>query len=161
MKADIEIESGGSELLPAVESLWKELCKHHFNLERRFLASAPLDFESRLRILKYKGKSHLVELVRTTGNSNFIGYCVSTIDNSLVGEIDSLYIGRNYRRYGIGKELIKRALCWMDEHQVSTKRVCVLAANKTAIDLYEKFGFTVRQYEMMIPSEKQQVSPEH
>ena len=159
MKAGIEIESGGSELLPAIESLWKELCEHHFNLEKRFSASTSPDFESRLRTLKYKGRNHLVELVRATGNSNFIGYCVSTIDNALVGEIDSLYIDRNHRRYRIGKKLIKRALCWMDEHHVSAKRVCVLAANKTAVDLYEKFGFTVRQYEMMIPAEKLRESP--
>lgn len=159
MKAGIQIKSGGSELLPAIESLWKELCEHHFDLEKRFPNSAPPDFESRLRTLKYKGKNHQVELVRTAEDSDFIGYCVSTIDNSLVGEIDSLYIDRNHRRHGIGKELVKRALCWMDEHHVSEKRVCVLAANKTAVDLYKKFGFAIRQYEMIIPSEKLRVTP--
>ena len=159
MKAGIQIKSGGSELLPVIESLWKRLFEHHFDLEKRFPTSPLPDFESRLRTLRYKGKNHLVELVKTAEDSDFVGYCVSTIDNALTGEIDSLYIDRDYRRHGIGKELVKRALCWMDEHHVLEKRVCVLAANKTAVDLYRKFGFAVRQYEMMIPSKKTRVIP--
>ena len=50
-----------------------------------------------------------------------IGYCISTINLELVGEIESLYLEKEYRNQGIGEELMNRALTYLNE-MVQRKR---------------------------------------
>lgn len=41
-----------------------------------------------------------------------VGYCLSSVTADGVGEIDSLYVLDEFRRQGIGSELVRRALAW-------------------------------------------------
>ncbi len=44
-----------------------------------------------------------------------VGYCISSLDHDLAGEIESIFVLPEYRGLGIGKELMRRTLQWLDE----------------------------------------------
>jgi GNAT superfamily N-acetyltransferase len=151
------VESGGIELLPRVETLWYELKEHHRKIDPSFPDMSTPSFELRLSGLKEKGKELLVDCVLRKSNGLDIGYCFSIIDRNDVGEIESLYIQEAFRGQGIGKDLVMRALLWMDQKCVTARRVSVLSGNREAIRFYEHFGFRSRVQELMLPTNKDQV----
>jgi hypothetical protein len=51
----------------------------------------------------------------------------------------------------IRKDLVKRALFWMNQKGATAKRVSVLSGNREAIGFYEHVGFRSRVQELMIP----------
>ncbi|MGZ7134721.1 MAG: GNAT family N-acetyltransferase [Methanobacterium sp.] len=73
-----------------------------------------------------------------------VGYCISSILEDNTGEIDSIYLVENYRLSGIGDTLMKRALKWMDEKGVKSKKIRVAVGNDELISFYHKFDFLPR-----------------
>ena len=152
MKEGIQIKSGGIEIIDAIESLWEELKTHHLGVDHIYPNGiAKAEFQKRKKELTDKGKLLLIELAQTSKDRKIIGYCLSTITESNIGELDSIFIDSRYRRCGIGSELVQRALDWMDACGVETKKVNVLQINEEATALYSRFGFKTRQLEMVIP----------
>ena len=93
---------------------------------------------------KSRGNTIRIDLARDEDLGEFVGYCVSTISEERQGEIDSIYIKPDYRRFGIADNLMKRALHWMDE-QLITKRILVVGAeNEEVLGFYSKYGFHPR-----------------
>lgn len=158
MKEGTQIRSGGIELIDAIEDLWEQLKVHHLGIDRVHPEGIrQAQFQKRKQELIKKGNSLLVELAQVSENSNVIGYCISTISENKIGELDSIFVEPSYRGLGIGKELVQRALNWMDRREVDAKRVNVLEVNEAAIALYRQFGFKTRQLEMVLP--KSRTSP--
>ncbi|MGC9396502.1 MAG: GNAT family N-acetyltransferase, partial [Anaerolineae bacterium] len=71
---------------------------------------------------------------------NVIGYCISLVTEE-VGYIESIFIEADYRGLGIGDALMQHALAWMDERNVSMKRVVVAVGNEEAFGFYGRYGF--------------------
>jgi ribosomal protein S18 acetylase RimI-like enzyme len=92
-------------------------------------------------LLKKNGMIH-VDIARE--NDKIIGYCVSTINAEMAGEIDSIYIEKERRRFGIGSVLMKNALKWMDTHKVKRRVISVAAGNEEVFSFYERYGFYPR-----------------
>ena len=86
-----------------------------------------------------------VNLVKDKDTGQYIGYCVSTINKEMIGEIDSLYVEKEYRKHGIGNELMERALEWLDKNKVKSKIVVVGDGNENVIDFYNHYGFHTRK----------------
>jgi len=59
------------------------------------------------------------------------------------GHIVSIAVLSEYRRNGLGKALVAKALEGMEEYSVGECYLEVRVSNKPAINLYKKFGFTV------------------
>ena len=79
------------------------------------------------------------------GDENqLVGYCVSSISPDKEGEIDSLFVETKYRSLGIGKELMNRALDWMENEGVERKIIMLAAGNEDTLPFYEKHGFIPR-----------------
>ena len=152
MNEDFLLESGGFELLPRIRALWYELKDHHSRLHPGFPDMSTPRFELRESGLKAKAADLLVDFVVHKSDGREAGYCLSAIHGSAMGEIESLYVREEFRGRGIGGELARRALCWMDEKHVKSKCVSVLSGNREAVAFYERFGFRPRVYEMMIPA---------
>jgi GNAT superfamily N-acetyltransferase len=75
-----------------------------------------------------------------------IGYCLSSIDNN-IGVIESLYVVECERRRGIGKELIRRHIEWLEEKGSKTIEVTTVYGNDDSIDFYKNvniFPKTIR-----------------
>lgn len=89
-----------------------------------------------------------LEMVKAT----YAHYFVATVDEGIVGiiglrdiagegEITNVAVNPDYRRCGIARMLMQRALDKCDELGISDVTLEVRASNEAAISLYEAFGF--------------------
>ena len=74
-----------------------------------------------------------------------VGYCVSSIDEDKTGEIESLFVASTYRGLGVGDNLMRRVLAWMDEKGTVAKIVEVATGNEQAFGFYNRYGFFTRK----------------
>ncbi len=138
----------GLELLPLVKPLWEGLREHHGKISKDFSESIrQRSFEERVADFEGKASNHIfrIELIKVNDSHTPIGYCISSVNDELVGEVESIFIEDTYRGLHIGDTLMKSALKWMDEHGVKTKRINVAAGNDV-LRFYEKYGFKVRSH---------------
>ncbi|RJE89678.1 GNAT family N-acetyltransferase [Paenibacillus sp. 1011MAR3C5] len=85
-------------------------------------------------------------------------FLVAVADNRLIGfsRCEGIYLKRfahkaefgvcilkEYWGYGIGKELLRTSLAWADSAGITKMTLNVLETNKSAIRLYERFGFQI------------------
>ncbi|AET68290.1 acetyltransferase [Desulfosporosinus orientis DSM 765] len=147
---------GGQELLEKVAPLWKSLNEHHQNASKHFSR-----YYNQITFAKRKeewlkniesGKMR-IDLVHSKGSYEYIGYCVS-ICNQNIGEVESIFVGDAYRNMGIGRCLMQRALDWMDQQSVKTKRISVAVGNEQVLKFYQGFGFFPRSVMLEQVSEK-------
>ncbi|MFT9497963.1 GNAT family N-acetyltransferase [Anaerosolibacter sp.] len=138
---------GGKELLDLVQPLWEKLNKHHEVQSNHFADRFKnLTFDMRKNKFIQDDTSKVkIELVKDIEKDRYIGYCISTVDKELIGEIDSLYIEQEYRKYGLGDKLMKSALDWLDSNEARIKIIGVTEGNEKALAFYEKYGFYKRR----------------
>ena len=142
MEKEIEIISGGPELLDHIAPLWEELNKYHIKKSTHFSGLyKSRNFETRRNGLLSKAKHLRVDIVKDFKENNDIGYCICTMNDNHVGEIDSIFIKEPYRGNGFGKRLMEMALAWFDNHGVTRKVLSVGSGNDEVIKFYEMFGF--------------------
>lgn len=137
------LSSGGSELLDETAGLWEQLNRHHATLSPHFAEhyERKTFAERRAGLLcKAEGGSLHVELALDQ-LGDVVGYCVSTVDPALVGEIDSLFVLPSWRGMALGHTLITRSLDWLREQGVQRTRLSVAAGNEQAFGFYAKHGF--------------------
>jgi diamine N-acetyltransferase len=143
----IDFVTGGIELLDFVQPLWEKLNNHHQVNSRHFPDKFKnLTFD--LRKMKFINDSNTelrIELAKESENQAFVGYCISTINIDSVGEIDSLYIEPEYRKFGIGDKLMNRSLEWLDSKNVRMKIIGVAEGNEQVFGFYKKYGFYERR----------------
>jgi ribosomal protein S18 acetylase RimI-like enzyme len=85
--------------------------------------------------------------VARDGKNKVVGFCKASKDghkNNIEGqkEIDAMYVASEFKRKGIGKELMQKALEWLGTN--SDVRLEVVSYNADAINFYKKFGFEER-----------------
>ena len=109
-----------------IKPLWEKLRDHHRELSPNFSGRyTELTFENRRDELLKKsiGGSLKIDIAKDKDTKWLVGYCVSSISEELEGEVDSIYVEEDYRSLGIGKELMKRTLKWMNANRVKTKKI--------------------------------------
>ena len=125
----------------AIKALWESLNAYHLSRSTHFKSHfSNFTFEKRMGDLNKRDR--LVVYVAEDKNEK-IGYCIASVD-SLVGEIDSLFIKAKHRRQGVGEELMALALTWLEEQNCATIRVSIAEGNECALDFYRRFGFAER-----------------
>jgi ribosomal protein S18 acetylase RimI-like enzyme len=146
-KGDMNIEYTvvEKESLDLIAHLWQKLREHHAGISPRFstqLLSVSFDVRKEELLEKsIKGYLH-IDLVKD--KETIIGYCVSSVSEKKAGEIDSIFIESEYRHAGIGGDLMKRALKWMDGLSVTRKTLSVIVGNEEAHRFYSRSGFYPR-----------------
>ena len=143
---DFNITIGSRELLDRVGPLWEELNAFHVGIGKAFSGDlSRRNFDTRkVEFSKKAAKMHV--LIASVGND--VGYCVSTINNDSVGEIDSLYVKKEHRSKGLGRRMVEAALHWLNENNVQKKVVVVLEGNTEALEFYQSLGFLPRNIEL-------------
>jgi ribosomal protein S18 acetylase RimI-like enzyme len=133
--------------LELIRPLWLQLNEHHHAMAGMF--------RSHYEQMTFNDRKKYFECVARTGSlrldlawdpvaGRFVGYCVSSLSEDKIGEIESIFLENGYRSQGIGSALMLRALVWMDEGGATRKRVSVGDGNEGAWKFYEKFGFYPR-----------------
>jgi len=83
----------------------------------------------------------VIELVSVVSHTTDIAYCITTVSADGCGEIDSMFVEEHFRKCGIGSELVRRAIAWLDSVGASSKVVTVAHGNERALAFYGRFGF--------------------
>jgi len=125
-----------------IKPLWEKLNILHLNNSHYFKEYySNLTFEKRCeKFNKLDNCNVFIEIIKNEINSIPIGYCVSTKGKS-VGEIDSLFIEEEYRKYGYGQKLVENSLKWFKENNCNKIMVAVAEGHESVFRFYEKFGF--------------------
>ncbi len=144
--ANITYISGGKTLLSKIEPLWQQLNQHHLQLSPYFKDYyQKMTFEDRKRIEFQRAWGGEFRVDIAFDGSLPVGYCLSSIDRWLMGEIDSLFVDSKYREQGIGSTLMRNALAWLTQKGAKKKIVTVTTGNEQAWEFYEQFGFLPRR----------------
>jgi ribosomal protein S18 acetylase RimI-like enzyme len=73
------------------------------------------------------------------------GICLSSLVSDEVGHITQVCVSKSARHRGIGYELLRRSLEALGRNHCKRASLTVTAANQTAIQIYERMGFTKRR----------------
>jgi GNAT superfamily N-acetyltransferase len=134
----MEVGDGG---LDRIKPLWEKLIEHIKARSTYFCEwfEARAFEERRAELLSKAAVGKLyVDLAMDGGQ--LIGYCVSSISYRR-GEIDSIFIEEMYRSSGIGGELMKRALSWMEDEPAESVRIAASIGNEEVMPFYRRCGF--------------------
>jgi len=137
----------GADRIDAVRPLWEKLNAHHAQLSRHFggaMRQRPFDDRKRDILAKCAPGKLLIELASPGPNQPPVAYCITIISADGAGEVESIYVEQHLRSRGVGTELMRRALAWLDSHHVTSKNVAVLCENEKALAFYQHFGFYPR-----------------
>jgi len=147
----IKYIQGNQNLIDEIKVLWEDLnrlmSERSIHFKNHFLA---MTFEKRKTEILEKvscGEIHIdLAVNELTGNS--AGYIVSSIDTKKTGIIESVYVAETYRGIGIGDNLMKNALAWLDEKNAKVKILDVTVGNENVYSFYSRYGFLPRQTQL-------------
>jgi GNAT superfamily N-acetyltransferase len=133
----------GADGIDAVRPLWEKLRIYHAPL---LGDRPPFLFEPRKQAILGKAATGKlwIELVSTPSHGADLAYCISTVSAEGCGEIDSMFVEDGFRGRGIGSDLVRHALAWLESMGASSKVVTVAHANGEALAFYQRFGFQPR-----------------
>ena len=140
----IEYAEKGKGDLDSIAPLWEKLREHqrihspHFpeHYARRTWKLRKTDL-----LQKSESGGLHVHIATDIDTKEIIGYCLSTVSKDGHGRLESIYVEPNYRQSGIGDELMRRALQWMNEIQATTKTLIVGAGNEGVFTFYSRHNF--------------------
>ena len=133
--------------LDIIKPLWTNLKNHHADISSHFQETyQAADFENRKEeLLKKSSPNNMrVEVVSDCDKNCFVGYCISSISDEGKGEIDSIYLEKEYRKLGLGKEMVKRAMEWMESQDTDELKIVVAVGNEDLLPFYSSFNFFPR-----------------
>jgi len=145
--ARIEYTHTDEQGLDLVAALWQKQLEYHRALSQHFTGHFDrMTFDLRKKGLLDKSREGAmrIDFARDTDTGELAGYCISIIYGDKQGEIESIYIEPDYRRSGIGDNLMNRALRWMDEYLVNRKVLAVGAGNEEVFAFYSRYSFYPR-----------------
>lgn len=136
---------GKEELLDEVKPLWEKLNNYHKSKTLYFHNKfESFTFEKRMEdLLKDDIKINII-VARNEANKINIGYCIATINNEGIGEIQSIFIDGNFRGCNIGEKLMGESLEFLERENAEKILIGVAGGNEEVISFYEKFGFRTR-----------------
>jgi ribosomal protein S18 acetylase RimI-like enzyme len=99
--------------------------------------------KKQLQEKSYQGELR-IDLARDAITKEFIGYCVTSVDQAKQGEIESIYVEKDYRLSGIGDSLMTRALGWLENVTVKKTILGVAEGNEGVFAFYQRHNFYPR-----------------
>ncbi|MFZ5352161.1 MAG: GNAT family N-acetyltransferase [Bacillota bacterium] len=137
--------TSGAESLDMVKGLWEKLNEHHLKGSAYFAEYfRKMNFEKRKAALMEKAVSGELNIELAFSGDEAIGYCISTIDEYGIGEIDSIYVLSSHRGCGIGDMLMTRSMDWLNGRKVRQKKLVVAFGNEEVFNFYMKYGLYPR-----------------
>jgi ribosomal protein S18 acetylase RimI-like enzyme len=93
-------------------------------------------------------RSRLSTLFVAEENGKIVGYIKGTLKSmppifqvSVIGQLDTVYLLKSYRRRGIGKQLTDALIQWFQSKQVEYIEVNSDVRNSNALNAWKKYGF--------------------
>jgi GNAT superfamily N-acetyltransferase len=144
---EVTYVSGNANLLNKIKPLWEDLNKQHLSLSPYFKDYyRTLTFEDRKRAVLQRAYGGEIRVdIALDASTTLVGYCVSSVDRWLTGEIDSIFVPPQHRGHGIGTTLMEKALEWLKGKGSKKNIVSIAVGNEQAYVFYEQFGFFPRR----------------
>ncbi len=139
-----EIKTGKPDNIDLIKPLWEKLNQIHYEASPYFKDRFQhMNWEKRKHNMISKSGDILFEYTMDEKEQRIIGYCISTIDKEdpKIGEIDSIYVDESFRKSGLGKQFIDRAIQWLKANNVETQKLLVGVGNEQVLDFYKQFDF--------------------
>ena len=136
-----------------IKPLWEQLNELHYeksvNFKKRF---ADYKFEKRIEGIIKKAERGIIKLdiLFDDEKNKYVGYCLNSIED-FQGEIESIFIEQEYRKYGQGGRLMESALEWFKDKNISDIKINVVYNNSDALPFYERYGFRIGNYILSSP----------
>jgi [ribosomal protein S5]-alanine N-acetyltransferase len=144
---EIEYIEKNREDLDLVQPLWEKLNAHHLAIS--------LDFKDHFQKMNFKirkeellkksrdGALHIV-LARDRQTGQYVGMSVASLNAEKLGELESIYVEKDYRGGDIGDGLITRVLGWLESMAAATITLGVGGGNENVFGFYRRYGFYPR-----------------
>ena len=140
---NLRIETIKSDQIDIIKNLWEQLNTLQLQKSKFFKEHfKTYTFEEKCRNFPEK-TSNEIQIDVIYDNKKAVGYCISIISNK-TGEIDSLFIAEEYRKYGYGKIIVEKSIRWFEMNNCEIIHVSVSEGNESVFDFYENFGFYPR-----------------
>ncbi len=154
----MEIISANDSHVPGIVEIWKEFMDFHSDIDPYYARDEEghSKFEDWVRDLM-KSDTALVLVAKEDGQ--VIAYSLSQINQRPLlfkeveyGFIYDLAVKSEYRRKGIGEQMLVKILEWFKSRQIDRIELGVLAKNRVAYSFWEKHGFEVFLHRMYLPT---------
>jgi ribosomal protein S18 acetylase RimI-like enzyme len=135
-----------------IAPLWEKQRQHHAeraDIFKSFFEKKAWNDQKAELMSKARLETHTVSI-----GGVLKGYCVASIDSKGKGEIESLYLEPELRGKGIGAELFRRCLDWLEREGAENITIYVAAGNEEVLPFYEKLSFAPRAYLLKKKPEK-------
>jgi GNAT superfamily N-acetyltransferase len=144
MNSDLELLSGGAEMIDLIGDMWQKLTSHAAHRSEHFSQYfEQRTFEQRREELREKvvsGQLH-IDIARDARSGHDLGYCVSSMDAKGAGEIESLFVDDISRGRGVGNALIQKAIAWMEKNGAKSIMVFTVYGSEEVLPFYARYGF--------------------
>lgn len=141
----ITYQSGGTQHLESIRLLWQALNRHHRSISPHFEHEfACFTFDQRVDNLRQDYTDQAIHLDIAWNGERPVAYLVSALSRAGVGEIESIYVQAEFRGQGIGDELMKRGLAWLQAQNPVSIEIKVAVGNEDAYPFYARYGFYPR-----------------
>ena len=144
----VEIARATEAHVPDMVELWREFMDHHRDTDPRFpmREDAHTGFEQHLRELM--GAEDTLVLV-ALDVSRAVGFSISQVnkyppiwvEHEMYGFIDTMAITSDYRRKGIGEQMLGRISEWFASRDIDRIELSVSARNHVGYSFWRKHGF--------------------
>jgi ribosomal protein S18 acetylase RimI-like enzyme len=146
----ISIRNATSSDIPAIQTLYRELDRHHVDLLPDTFRPVEGDVRSDESIAEWIVAEDRVYLVAES-DGNIVGFVSVAIKSRAslpmfhpkrYGLIDDVVLTTTHRRTGLGKKLFNAALDWIHARGLQSVQVQVWNANSEAVEFYSRQGFS-------------------
>jgi ribosomal protein S18 acetylase RimI-like enzyme len=130
-----------------IVAIWGELALHHAAMDSSFAPSERWQDEYRHFVRSLLGRDDALAVV-AVDQARIVGYAVGRISmlpgffaQRERGYIHDAVVRREYRRRGIGRQLVEALTTWMEGSGVSLVELTVATGNREAVEFWREVGF--------------------
>lgn len=142
---DIELIECSLDNIELIKPLWKKLRMYHEEKSIHFKRDfSELTFEKRIEKIKEKAEKNgkvKILIAQDSSSKNNIGYCIGSVTSDNRGDVDSLFVLKDYRNYRVGDKLLREIIKWLEENKVDEIYIGVASGNEEVFGFYENYGF--------------------
>jgi len=143
----MEITVAEDSHVPGIVEVWKELMDFHRDIDPHWTRSEDghINWEKFLRDLM---KSEDAQVLVALDEGHVVGYSISEISKyppifqrEIRGVIDDMAVTSDYRRKGVGEEMLARIRQWFQSRNIDRIELSVAARNQIGYSFWKKHGF--------------------
>lgn len=157
----MQIVAATESHIPGIIELWKEFSDYHRNMDPIYARSedGPSNFGDYVKGLLDSDDSQVL-VAMDSGKA--VAYSIARIvkrppvfRDIEYGFISDLGVKSEYRRKGLGAQILNGIFEWLESREIDRIELLVLAKNEIGVSFWKKHGFEVFLYRMSLDSAEQ------